>query len=342
MQRRKLLKTTGALLAGGIVVPQSIGAARAEKSGLSTWVSPRDTYQNGQIDDDRAAIPDDSGTNTMYALSSELYTSGGYDANGSWEFAFHLQGDSVCRHYYSGDSPTDGWKADRITEQFVRIYDSNSTGSIETSDAAKRLGGYPAPQYTAYEGARDIVEVLATSAIGRLDDVASGVIAASNVYDKLYSEYSKNESDTSGEDKKYVWKYSSWNTIGDKHSDVGHHIDFDYQLPYDTSAVFNIQQQTKGMLISDYATVEWQVQVNSPSGSSTASTMSTTSSEQQGLPSASSMSQKERKQYGIKKIPKVAAEKAGFEIPKDAVIDGNMIWFMSKPPITARPVSSTN
>jgi hypothetical protein len=315
----------------------------------SPYISPRNEYKKGVIDQvDYSASVD---TRSRVLLSSELVTHGGYDTNDSWEYEFDIQGHGACRYYNEGDTPDQGWKKDKIHEHYVDIYDSSGSGDIETSGAGDRLGGHPAPKFTAFEIAASVVEPLATTALSRADNYVDGLIVVSDVVNSLNNGYDKNASDTSGENKKFRWRYSDWDSIGDKHSDVMHHLKFDYDVDYGTSAVFHVDQdvQAQGEQIGLTATTNWDIEVGSPN-SDTLSSASTDDIETYDRSSvrpsrppevpegpipggAESLSKSERKTFGVELEKKRVLESAGFKIPDKAITEGNLVWYTSNPPI---------
>jgi hypothetical protein len=315
----------------------------------SPYISPGETYKNGAIN--QVDYNAEELTNSRVLLSSELVTHGGYDTNDSWEYEFDIQGQGACRYYDEGETPEQGWKKDKIHEHYIEIYDSSGSGDIETSGAADRIGGHPAPKFTALEIGQNIVGSLATTALSRADKYVEGLIAASDVYDTLKNGYDKNASDTSGENKKFTWRYSDWDSIGDKHSDVMHHLRFDYDVDYGTSAVFHVDQdvQAQGEQVGLTATTNWDIEVGSPNPD-TLSSASTDGIEtydrspvrpprppevpEEPIPGgAESLSKKERETFGVELKKKRVLESAGFKIPDKAITEGDLVWYTSNPPI---------
>ena len=56
---------------------------------------------------------------------------------------------------------------------------------------------------------------------------------------------------------------------------------------------------------------------------------------------AANLSKKERKRYGIKLKKKRIVESAGFDVSDEKIVEGDLVWYMSDPPVGIQS-NSTN
>jgi hypothetical protein len=130
-----------------------------------------------------------------------------------------------------------------------------------------------------------------------------------------------------------------------------HHLRFDYDVDYGTSAVFHVDQdvQAQGEQVGLTATTNWDIEVGSPNPD-TLSSASTDGIEtydrspvrpprppevpEEPIPGgAESLSKKERETFGVELKKKRVLESAGFKIPDKAITEGDLVWYTSNPPI---------
>lgn len=83
---------------------------------------------------------------------------------------------------------------------------------------------------------------------------------------------------------------------------------------------------------------DWKIDLQGPDAIGGIKSTGTT----QGPHGAASMSKTEREKYGVKLVPRTAAENVGFTIPDSAVVEGDMVWVMTKPPIGYEKAASVD
>lgn len=335
--RRKVLKISGAV-AGSSIFANTAIAGDTSKT-IIDQLAPQEEYQNG-IEAITDVVLDDR--NEQYLLSGEMYTPGGRDeGDGTWEFDFHLQGQGTCRRYYSSETPEDGWKKDRIGSHRIQLHDESGYANFKVATDADSLGGRPAEQYTAIEMSVDITEQLAYAAAGRAGKYVTGVIDAKNVYDALSNAYDEQKTDIQKDKPEFVWHYSDPYQVGDKHSDISHQIRFEYAIDYGYEPYMYVDQEMVG--VNGTQAINWRIQTQAPdSAPSSLSVQETTNGESRiALPGAANMSARERKALGVKLLPREALNNIGYDIPKSGTVEGDMVWFMTKPPFSIEPETKT-
>jgi hypothetical protein len=328
----------------------------------SPYISPENKYQESTIEELTAATnnPD---VYEHYLLDSSILTYGGaYDSvENKWQYGFDVQAHGTCRRYYKDESPKQGWKKDHIHEHYLRIYDDSPGGEIWTTGDHDKIGGSPAPKTTAIEVGSDIVETLAADVLTDASDIVNNLAMASEVYNDL--EAFGDDPVTNGDDKKYTWHYSEPDGFGDKHSDIMHHSHFNYLIPNGTTQTIHVEHdlQRQPELFNDTVTITWDIEVGAPNPDTLSSTSeqsarllnrndrgTSTVADQSEIPAGpvragpENLSKREKNKYGIELKKKRVMQKAGFNPSEEDIVEGDLVWHMSNPPIQFIPGDSNS
>lgn len=268
--------------------------------------------------------------NNWYRIESTVRCLGGYDkSNGMWGTTFRNCAYGVARRYDpNNETPEEGKKIDVLDEHTIGYADADdgntSTFGYKYDDGY--LGGWPAPQMTYLEIGESTLEEFFKVAMGSLNDVASLILGAVETYQNVSNEINDNESSTSGENKTFSWYYGDgWTS--DEHSDVAHFSEVDYEQSYDTTSTFYVESDIYDGSVNPQ--VNWKVEVDAPSSTST-STIST---------SSDPYSKETKKKFGLRKVPIQELEEAGINVSNPRIVDGNKVWFATKPQLNFTRVS---
>lgn len=321
--RRSIVKK-GAAMSGGLLAAGADGALAAEDE--YALLTPKDQYQDNLTKTEDIGL--DATVKSFGVYSSEIYTAGGHDTGDEWQYELHTQVDGCVRNYNRDESPEQGWKADRIALHNVTIDNRDTSNTaVFTTGNANHVGGYPAESYTAIEMTADVVKTLAESATASMDNYVNGLLTAQEIYDTLSAEFTEGNSSGSSNPYEYEWFYSGPLQLGDKHSDIGHHVRFIVQMPYDGLPTINVNHHME--TINYTIDHDWKIELQGPDTIGGIKSTDTT----RVPPGAASMSTVEREKYGVKLVPRAAAENAGYTIPDSSVVEGNMVWIMTNPPL---------
>src|SRR6056297_1703814 len=93
-----------------------------------------------------------------------------------------------------------------------------------------------------------------------------------------------------------------------------------------------VDQEMAG--VNGTQTINWKIQTQAPDSAPSSLSVQESSNGKSriAVPGAANMSGRERKALGVKLLPRKALNNIGYNIPKSGTVEGDMVWFMTKPP----------
>lgn len=267
--------------------------------------------------------------NNWYRIESTIRCLGGYSkSNGMWGTTFRNSAYGAARRYDpNNETPEQGKKISVLDEHSISYTDADdgNKSTFGYKYDTGYLGGWPTPRMTTLEIGESVLEEFCKVAMSSLNGVADLVLTAKDIYQNVSNEINDNKSTTSGENRDFVWYYGDgWTS--DEHSDICHFSEVDYEQSYGTTSTFYVESDMNDGSVNPQ--VNWKVDVEAPSSSST-NTM--TSSDQ--------YSEKAKKKFGLRKIPIQKLKDAGVDISNPQIVEGDKVWFATKPQLTFTRVS---
>lgn len=357
VNRRNFLGGAG-IIAVGSTIPTVVDWASGKQSDL--YIDGNDPKTKTSHEEYEKEWT--SELNKWLRIESTLRCMGGYESVNSWETEYRMFSYGVCRTYDpDSQTPEEGSKSKYINSHQINVTDDTSDGvdgSIWYSEDNSKMGGWPTPEYTALEMAEDGLEDVGKVAMGSLSNTADLILDYKETYENWSQKFNEQESNTDGEAKTFKWLYGDgyW---GDFRSDIGNFIVLKYEQPMDSNSSFYINPRMEETADASLG-VNWKVTVQSPvaddgddgSGGGGDDGETTTDdgggggcgdsgclqSYDESMSIGEQMSEAQRKEWGMVKLPVSEAKARGLNIQNPRTVDGNKIWISTTPKVTLEPV----
>lgn len=316
--RRSLLKNTGAVAISSSLPVFAVDSVAANHSAEDFY--PFDNT-NSEKESEHAdhSYYQSASVDEYWSIDSTIRSQGGTDYSGQWYTPLDIDLYGACREKTDYGTQLE----DRIGGQKIHICDGPDDDGYDhgltTYHDKNKVGANPREHDTAFEQTQQIFEAVATETVKGANAYVNAAWTATEIYKKTVGFSGTDTSGNCAESVNYDWVYSDYET-GNNHADCHSYANYDYYLDYgghypDHTVKTRIHEPGEGIGVD----IEWTVHMSSPDTAPSSTTM------------AGSLSTKEQKKWGWRKVPvdritsHTKLDRGGLDIDRD-----DKVWWATK------------